>query len=252
MSIAVLVTFGLVFSRLSALLYSMPVFSSKGVPKHVAVLLALAVTMLISPTVPLSQGEFSIPFLLAAVAGEVALGMLLGLVLSAVFAGLSFACEVMAMQIGLAMATMFNPLQETTTGALGVLCSWLAGLVFLGLGLHLHTIEIVAESFASIPPGSLGMPVQGAPYIIDAVGMCIGLGVRLAAPILALVWLVNVFVAALAKLAPRMNVFFSVGLTINSVGGIALLAFSLPWIMAGHTAEMLQALRVVERMLESF
>ncbi len=252
MSDAVLVTAMLVFTRLGALLYSMPVLGAKGVPKHVPVLLSLLMTLLMAPAVDIVTGEITVPYLMAAIGGEIAIGMSMGLILSAVFAAMSFSTEAMSMQTGLGMASLFDPLQQTTTGTLGVLASWLAGLVFLGLGLHLHVLEIVAASFAYLPPGTSGLPEEGAPQVIEAVGITIHLGVQLAAPILAFVWLVNVFVATLAKLAPRMNVFFSIGLTLTSVGGIALLAFSLPWVIEAHTNEMRQAVLLVEQFLGSF
>jgi len=246
---SVLVTALLVFARLSSLIFAMPVFASKGVPRHLAILLGGMLTLLIAPAVPLVTPILTVPWMVAAVVGEVALGIALGLVMSAVFAALAYASEVMSMQIGLAMATLFNPIQKTTTGALGVMASWLAGLVFLLLGLHLHVIELVASSFVSLPPGSTGLPEEGAEVLIEAVGITFGLGVQLAAPLLALVWLVNVFVGVLAKLAPRMNVFFSVGLTINSVGGIALLAYSFSWIIGAHSDAMMDAVRMVEKFL---
>jgi len=249
---SVLVTALLVFARLSSLVFAMPVFSSKGVPKHLAILLGGAMTLLIAPSVTVITPVLTVPWILAAVAGEIALGIGLGLVVSAVFASLAYASEVMSMQIGLAMATLFNPIQKTTTGAVGVMASWLAGLIFLILGLHLHVIELVASSFASLPPGSAGLPEEGAEQMIEAVGITFSLGVQLAAPLLSLVWLVNVFVGVLAKLAPRMNVFFSVGLTVNSVGGIALLAFSFSWIIEAHTEAMLDATQLVEQFLGGF
>jgi flagellar biosynthetic protein FliR len=249
---SVLVTALLVFARLSSLVFAMPVFSSRGVPRYLSIMLGGMMTLLIAPAVDVVTPTLTVPWLVAAVAGEIGLGLGLGMVMSAVFAALSYGSEVMSMQVGLAMATLFNPFQQTTTGALGVMASWLAGLVFLSLGLHLHVIELVAASFANLPPGSTGMPEEGATQLVEAVGITFSLGVQLAAPLLSLVWLVNVFVGVLAKLAPRMNVFFSVGLTINSVGGIALLAFSFPWIIAAHREEMIQAVQMVGKFLDAF
>ena len=77
-----------------------------------------------------------------------------------------------------------------------------------------------------------------------AVGLLVAsvaLGLQLAGPILVMVWLVNVLVAVLARLAPKMNVFFSVGMTLTSSLGILLLAVSLPWLIAVHHEAVRQA-----------
>ena len=49
----------------------------------------------------------------------------------------------------------------------------------------------------------------------------------------------------LARLAPKMNVFFSIGMTVTSVLGILMMAPSLPWILAVHSAALATA---VERL----
>ena len=56
-----------------------------------------------------------------------------------------------------------------------------------------------------------------------------------------LVWLVNVFVAVLVKLAPRMNIYFSVGMILVNVAGLALFAVGLPYFLTVHQEAILNA-----------
>jgi flagellar biosynthetic protein FliR len=239
LTLAALATGFLVFCRVTGLVAGLPVFSAQGTPKAVPVFAALGVVLLVAPGIPVIDEPGSLLALVVGVFGELTLGLTAGLSVRIVFAALAMGTELMAMQMGLAMATMFNPMERQQAGPLGILASWLAGLVFLASGLHLRCLEIVAASFAVLPPGAAVNRVHFV-QIVEAVEASVHLGVQISGPILVMVWFVNVMVAVLARLAPRMNVFFSVGMTLTSSLGILVLAVSLPWIMVVHGAAVEQ------------
>jgi flagellar biosynthetic protein FliR len=241
----VLTATGLGFCRVVGLVAGMPLFSAQGVPRSVPILTAIVLTVLLLPALPPTHID-GLPHLVLATGSELMLGMVMALSLRAVFSAIAMASELMSMQIGMGLAIVLDPLQKSSNGTIGVMASWLAGLSFLGMGLHRRVLEIVAVSFASVPPGSSGMPVEAAPFVVESVGICLSLGIQLAGPVLALVWMVNCFVAVLGKLAPKMNVFFSIGLVLTSVAGIALLALSLPWIVRAHGEAMAQSVKTLE------
>lgn len=241
MSLAVLATAALVFCRVGGMVAALPLFSSDGTPKHVPVFVALGVVLVVAPGVPVTRAPDHTAALIVGVVGEVSLGLLAGTSVRAVFAALSMGSEMMAMQMGLAMATLFNPLERQQSGPLGSLASWTAGLTFLATGLHNRCLEVVASSFHHLPPGEGVWTVDGLQSLVIAVEASVALGLQLAGPILVMVWLVNVLVAVLARLAPKMNVFFSVGMTLTSSLGILLLAVSLPWLIAVHHEAVRQA-----------
>jgi len=179
------------------------------------------------------------------VISELSLGLMLSLSVMAVFAAMAFASELMSMQMGLVMASLFNPLQKQTSGPVGTLATWVSGMLFLGAGLHLRCVEAVGASFAWVPPGELSLPTAGVATVIGAVGSMFSLGLQLAAPLLAMVFMINVLVAVLARLAPRMNVFFSLGMTLTSGVGLLMLAVALPWLLMAHRAALEDAVRGV-------
>lgn len=242
------VTAFLVFSRLAAMLMVLPVFSAQGVPKHVPGLTALILAALLAPQQPV-LAEVSVPGLALALAAEVLMGVVVGLGAAAVFSALATGAEVASQQMGLAMASLFDPLTKSNAGLLSTFASMLGGLVFIGMGLHLRFLEILALSFQRFPPGQAPVLFGAVDALIAAVGHSIALGVQLAGPILALVWLINVFVAILARLAPRMNVFFSVGMSLGSSAGVIIFALALPWILLTHAQAMEQTVVDTARML---
>lgn len=233
---------GLVFVRISGLFLSMPVIDTTGVPRGVPVLLALATTALVVPNVPLPPAE--VPMATALV-GELALGVAGGLVVRALFSSLALAGELMGMQMGFAMAQLFDPVHGTQQNPVSVLSTLLASGVFLMLDLHVLVLASLVDSFQAHPPGTFDLLTLPAEPLILAVGDVFRYGVQLAGPVMVFVLLINVLVGILGKLAPRMNVFFSVGPTLTAVGGVALLAESLPSLFAAHAAVLQDALRMV-------
>lgn len=230
------VTFVLVLGRVGALFTLLPLMNVLHVPRWATALVAIVLSGLITANVePVAYGPDSAPLVLAFLR-EVFLGFSFGLGVQAAFAALTLGAEVMSGQMAMAMATITDPLTRSNGSAVGTLASWLAGLVFFESGLLDRCVEIVAASFHRFPPGQAPFVAGAAPSAIAAVGSCITLGVQLAGPVITMLWLVHLFVALLAKLAPRMQVFFSLGVTVTSSIGILMFATSLPWILSVHGA----------------
>jgi flagellar biosynthetic protein FliR len=230
-----------VFGRMGGLLLSLPMFSAQGVPRHVGVLGAFALTLVIGPLTATAAPLGSLAVLIGAFTSEVMLGLLMGSCVRAIFGALGLAAEVMSGQMGLAMATLFDPMMRSNQGLMGTLGSWIAGAVFLGAGLHLRAIEVVAGSFRVVAPGEVTAVLRGGPVLLDAVAATVVLGVQLAGPVVALVWMVNCFVAVLSRLAPNMNVFFSVGMVMTNVAGIMLFGIALPYLLTVHIGALAES-----------
>ena len=233
-----------VFARLGGLFLALPVISARGVPKHVGVLGAAALAMVLAPIAPQAVVPRGLGYLILGMVGEVVLGIMISAVISAIFGALAMAAELMENQMGSRMAGIVDPFMQTSQGPVGTLCVWLAGLAFLAMGFHLEVLALLSESLRVVPPGSVGSPVAGAPVIMAAVGVALSLGVQLAGPVLALCWLVNVFVAILVKLAPNMNIFFSIGLVLAHLAGMALLAAAFPWLLTAHGQALRDAVKM--------
>ena len=241
----VVLTGGLVFARLAAVISGLPIFGSLGSPRQAVIVISAIASFLITPHLPPVAVPPTVGFLVVAVMMEVLYGLLVTLGVRVVFGAISTAGEMMALQMGLALSTLFNPLSRESTASLGTLATWLSGVVFLGSGLHLTVIELVGRSFEIMPPGSLDLGARPVPGLIDQAGQHFMIGVQLAGPLIALHFVLNLLMALLTRLAPRMNVFFALGLTATSVAGLLLLQASLPWILHVHLEEMRRAVHIL-------
>ena len=248
MDMTVWLTLLLVFVRIGAFVTVMPVLSAQGVPKYVGVFFTLLLTVLIGPHAPLTEVEGLLGLIVAA-GGEVAMGLAAGTLASAVFSALSLASELVSQQTGFAMMTLLNPVMKTSEGPLGILGGLLAGLLFLLSGLHLKFLIVLADSFTMTPPGTASVSDDLVHDAIAMVGTSIALGVQLAGPVIVLVLLINLFVGMLTRLAPKMNVFFSVGMSVTGAAGIAVFGLALPWMLMAHGQAMEGVLGVVAQAL---
>lgn len=229
-----IVTVGLVLGRVGTMLALAPIYGMMGMPRWATALLALGCSAIVAGNLEPVALDGGLGSLVVALLGEVAAGVALGMGVAATFSALAFGAEIAAAQAGYSVATLIDPLNRASETALGALGGWLAGLVFVAMGLHGRCIEIVARSFELVPVGAVALPHAGAGWAVARVAACTALGVQLSAPVLAGVWLIHLFIALLSKLAPRMHAFFSVGTTVTGAAGLALLAVSLPWMMAVH------------------
>ncbi len=250
MSLALLLTTGLVFARLAAAIMVLPGFAAQGIPKLVRLAIAVSLTVLIAPIAPVVDATPTLPLLVTAMLGEIGLGVMLGGAVGLVFGGLVFASEIVGMQTGRAVALQFNPMLKMSQEPVGMLAGMMALLVFMGLNLHLAVLFILAESFQTVHPGQVVALLDVASLWVELAGPTLQSGLKLAGPILAMVFLVNCFVAVLARLAPSMNVFFSVGFILTSLAGLLMTILLLPFMMEEHIAMVNWVLDLLPEMID--
>ena len=244
-----LITAALVVSRIGAVIMIMPVFNTLGVPKLYRLAIALCLSVIVTPEVP--QAHLStLSELLLAMVGEVIVGVVMGGTVAILFGAITMASEFMGMQIGLRIAAVFDPLSVSQTGLLSSMSRWLATLVFLGANLHLWVINAVGDSFLLVPPGAASDPLAAGALWVPTLNHAITCGVRLAGPVMVLVFLVQAFLGIMVRLAPNMNVFFAVGLIINVGVGMGLYHEALPTLLMEHLAIVQESLSIIGRVAE--
>jgi flagellar biosynthetic protein FliR len=249
MSTALLVTMGLVASRIGGVFMIMPAFNARGVPKMTRVLCILALTSIVAPMVPLAPVTPTLGLLVFAIATEVLVGVIIGGVVTFIFGSLALANEFVTNQIGHGAAQLFDPMLKVSHGPISTLSSLLAAGVFIGTNLHLVLLINVADTFYVVPPGTVVNPIGGGRWWIQVVGEMLQASLAMAGPVLALVFLIHCFVAVLTKLAPQMNIFFSLGMILTMVAGLWMCIIIMPQQFETHFALVSQAVERVPLVL---
>lgn len=228
------------FLRLSAMFITIPVFGVSSVPGPIRVLTGMLITLVILPTMPAmpSIELFSFQGWMVAIQ-QVVLGMCAGFILQMVLAIMLFAGQAIAYSMGLGFAAMVDPSTGVQVPVVAQLFVIAASLLFLSVNGHLLLIEMLVQSFHTLPVGMLGLTTNDIWRIIIWSGQIFSDGVLLALPIMATMLFVNISFGVASKAAPQLQIF-GVGFPITIIIGMLLIWIGVP-AMTESFAEMLQA-----------
>jgi len=204
-----------------------PLVSSTAIPAKVKLFMAGCFTLAVAPTVPVTGVPMESVFELAiAVAAEAGTGVCIGLLAAAPLWVLQLSGLLMSMQVGLAMAPVFNPAMDTETDVFGELMLYLAIAVFLAIGGLNMVFLALAASFAHVPLGGFSLTDAPLDLLVGLITSGFELSLRIAAPVIGILMVETVASGVIMKSLPQINVM-TVGFAIKILLGIGALALSL-------------------------
>lgn len=223
------------FLRISAVFLASPIFGSSSFPVRARVLLAVFITALIVPSLPMVP---EIDMLGAAgllVGGQqVIIGLAMGFILQMVFAAAVIAGQSLAMAMGLGFAMSVDPQNGVQVPVLSQLYMILATLLFLGVNGHLLLIKFLVNSFTLLPVGLTGLRQDfGLDVVLWASQMFLG-ALVIALPALTALLLINIAFGVVTRAAPQLNIF-AVGFPVTILAGFALTFLTLPSVLSQLT-----------------
>lgn len=215
----------LVLVRISGMVAFAPFFSSTALPVRVKAVLVLAMAFLLAPLVAtLPNAQVSLGF--APLMGELAVGLVYGLVLALLNEMLLLAGQIAGMQFSFSLVNLMDPASAIQTPLLGDLFQLMGTLVILASGLDRILLASMVRSFRVVPLGGYTLLPATAQAIVHAAGGVFLAAVELVAPVLAATLLVEVAVALLGKLSPHLPVM-NLTVPLKTLTGFALLTGSL-------------------------
>ena len=219
-------TFLLIFLRISSMLLVFPMFSAPQIPALVRLGLGMLISFIVFSTVPVVHLSGDLYELGIAVASQIALGIIVGFVASLVFTGIQFAGELIDLQIGFAIANVLNPQTQQNITIIGEFQLAIATLVFLATNSHHLLLSGIAGSFHLVPLPFIHLDQSVAANVTLFFTQAFLVVFKIAAPVVTALFLTNVSLAFMARVAPQMNVFV-VGLPIQVGVGLTMMAISL-------------------------
>lgn len=210
--------------RISTFFFTAPFFSLNGVPRRVKIGLSLVVAMVLYQALPgeILQYETALEFA-TIIVKEAIIGLVLGLVTNICTSIVTFAGRMIDMDIGLSMATMFDPLSRETTTITGQAYNFLVLLLLVVLNFHHYLIRAFADAYTLIPICYENLHLDSLYQVfIRFMTDSFVLGFRIVLPVFCTMLVINVVLGILAKVAPQMNMF-AVGLQIKVLVGFCVL-----------------------------
>jgi flagellar biosynthetic protein FliR len=198
----------LIFSRAGGLLALAPAFSGQNVPMVIRVALAFLLATLFLGVVPVpaaTPDKFLI-FVLA-IAHEVIVGLLMGLAVRLVFYSLEMAGQMMSTEIGLTLSSTMDPITRSESTPVATLLSYFGVIIFFASGTHHMMLLAFARSFELVPAAADNFNPRVVELVVRESGKIFLLAVQMAAPLIAINFLVNLSLAMLSRAAPMVNAF---------------------------------------------
>ncbi|AQW84137.1 flagellar export apparatus, flagellar biosynthetic protein FliR [Campylobacter pinnipediorum subsp. pinnipediorum] len=231
------ITFMLLFARLSGLVVFFPFFSHNQIPISIKTLFIFLLTVVLFPLSKVHDG--AINFLILDILSEVMLGLCSGVLLTIVFAILQLAGEQISMVMGFSMATVLDPQTGTNSPVISNIINFIALLTFLVFDGHHLVLQFYSHSLANIPLGDFYPRVGVLKYTINTFINLFMFGFILSFPIIGLSLLSDVIFGMLMKTMPQFNLLV-IGYPIKITISFAVLIAILSGIMKIFTNLMLR------------
>jgi flagellar biosynthesis protein FliR len=231
--------------RISAMFVSIPVFSGRFVDSKIIVGAALLITFFTIPLLPQAPAiEVMSHQGLVTGLQQILIGLLMGFVLQLVFSAVIFAGQGIAYSMGLGFASMVDPATGVSVPVISQFYLVLSTLLFLTLGGHLLLIEMLIDSFHSLPIGVNGIERSDLWSVIAWSSRLFSAGLLMAMPAIASLLMVNVAFGVVTRAAPQLNIF-AVGFPITLVLGALLMWLTLPSVLSNFTNLLVESYGVI-------
>jgi flagellar biosynthetic protein FliR len=245
--------FGFLFTlaRISGVFAFLPLAVFRAAPEPARIVLSLAMTLML-------RGDWKPPVgtnattgrIVTGLASEAALGIAIGLALGIVLEVFEMAAQAVSLQAGLGYASTVDPTSGADSTVLLTTAQLTAGLLFFVSGADRLLIKALAESLRLCPPESFTLNKAWGQALIQFAGTIFSSGLRLAAPVIALLLLADASLAVLGRVQAQLHL---VSLTMPvKLGGTMLILSATIVLQPGFFESLMNAwARLIEGILRS-
>lgn len=244
--------FLLLFVRMIGLFTTAPIWSNRLVPVQLRVAIAFGTAVVVSPLfrdvpVPESLGALG-----TLVVRELLVGMVIGFVSAVLLSAVQLAGQILDVNMGLSMVNLLDPLTNTQMPVIGNFLYILSILIFFAINGHHMLLQALMDSYALVPIGKAVMSTTLAESVVKMGADLFLIGFKVAAPVLAALFLATVALGIVNRAVPQMNVFV-IGMPVQLAVGVFMLMIVLPLFVSflhvlfrGMAGDILTLLRLLK------
>lgn len=228
---------------------AIPIFSARTTPVKFRLLISFLITWVVIPFIPPLP---DVP--LMSYAGvmvtiqQMAIGLASAFILQMVFAVLLVGGQSIAYSMGLGFASMVDPASGVQVPVVAQILVITGSLFFMSVNGHLLLIELLIESFKTLPIDVIGLTKADLWAIIIWSGQMFAGGVLLALAIMSVVLFVNVSFGVASKAAPQLQIF-GVGFPITIMMGLVLIWILMPNVIEAFSVVLADGFQLIKQVL---
>lgn len=217
-------------ARVLAFIAAAPLWSTAGIPRRTRLILGIAVTIAIAPSLPampnIQPASLSGLWVMLQ---QMLIGIGMGFAARIVFAAFDLAGEFIGAQMGLGFATFYDPMSSSQTPVIAEYINLIALLLFMSMNGHLLYFATLAQSFSAIPVSLTPLGSASWLNLVELGGKIFSAGLLLALPAIVALMIINIALAVLTRAAPQLNIF-ALGFPLTMMGGFIALAISMNYL----------------------
>lgn len=219
-----LVLFFWPFVRISSFVMAAPLLGHSSLPAQAKLGLSALLAVLVGATLPPLPDVSLFSWAgLGVVVEQIIIGVAMGLCMHLVFAVVMVAGEYIGLQMGLGFASFFSPDTGTNSMVLSRIFYMISLLMFLALSGHLFLIQVLADSFITLPVGLIGLNADAFELLARFASIVFVSGLLLALPLVIALLIINLTMGILNRSAPQFTIF-SIGFPMSLLAGLFLLS----------------------------
>lgn len=221
-----------IFLRISGIFFFTPFFSSEAITRRLRLGFCFFTAVVVFPVVPKNMeviNNLSFASLMFTSIKEILLGMIIGFFMMLIFSSVQTAAQIYSTSMGFGMVNVFDPLTQFQIPILGQFKYLMLMEIFLIFGMHRHIIYVLTESFYKVNAGMINYNYANiSQEMVKHFSYYFMISVKLALPILGILFLVDIVLGVMARIAPQMNVFF-LGMPLKILVGFIFLISFVPY-----------------------
>lgn len=210
-SVSNIILFMAIFTRLSGLFASGPLFSTYPIPTQVKIWLAACIAFILFPIVQYNTSfavPNSVPALTLILFKEFLIGFAIGFCANILFVGIELGVNTFAVQMGLSASQALNPTSGGNSPIITQAYTYLATMLFIALGAHQWLFSAIYNSFKSMPVGyAFTFSPEIVGQIVTMTSQLFNIGLSVALPIFGVLFITDVLLGFTSKMMPQMNIF---------------------------------------------
>jgi flagellar biosynthetic protein FliR len=237
MDLTPVIRFGLLLLRPGMVVMLAPGLGGLQIPSMVKIGLTVMMAIALVPSVTLPAiGSSGLALIILR---ELAVGLSLAFALQALVGAAEFAGHLASYQIGFSYGATIDPQSGVRSTMLVSLYGMLATLVFLGVNGHHALLRALAMSYDGVPVGAVRVSPSLVVAVRDLLAMIFVVALRLAAPVLIVLLIVELTIGLISRAAPSLS-FMVIGYPVRIVVGLFIVG-TLIYTVPGVTKSMLEA-----------